>query len=144
MLEYLRKEFILKADNPLFDHWNPEDFTTYALHEDGSAFTAFPAERSAYFLPIIPIPSGEDFGAGHPPAWPTDKLAPATILDQFSSRLEAVIKQVRKDNISGVLAWIAGLILPGYLAGKLAKSFINKGLCQPLYDKQLLSKETEV
>jgi len=67
MKQYLTRNFILRADNPLFDRWHTSDQgrklrLKYAMREDGTPLPIIDTTpRQDYYLPIIPI---ADEGSG--------------------------------------------------------------------------------
>jgi predicted acylesterase/phospholipase RssA len=104
MHTYLRHEFVLAGDNPLFEGWTLADRQDWAMDENGDR-VAVNADTPAgsYFLPIIPTAEPEV----PVPAWPARSYDPATLEAPLRRRLNAVVKTLVSDNAgTGVLPWL--------------------------------------
>lgn len=116
MQSYLRSEFVLAGDNPLFDNWTLAQRQTYAVDGKGRkcSFTADSVpDRNTYFLPVIPYKTVD----GTPPAWPVGAYNPNDLKEPLRERLKAVAGRLALDNVDdghGVKRWfVAMLAVPG-------------------------------
>ncbi len=113
MQDYLRREMILKADNPLFGGWGLGDRQDFACDGLGNriAIDATTAPGS-YYLPILPDKT--EIGPIPVPAWPVGKYNPDTLTPMLTARLDAVGQRAVGDNLHGVLAWLIKMFgVPG-------------------------------
>ena len=137
MLEYLRKRFILRGDNHLFDKWTAELRHDFAVDREGArkAITAA-TPRDQYYLPIIPV---DDSIHAAVPDWPAKALDPNSIRDGLKDRLKAVLGRLREDNLSGfwswLLGWVAAWKIASELADKLVGSFKDELVAAELWPK---------
>jgi hypothetical protein len=101
---YLRDEFVLLKDNPLFEGWTTEQRTVFTVASDPT------------MLPIIPL-VGE---AAMPEAldpWPTGKLNPDTLRDPIEKRFRAVFEQELSGNlVQAALGWLGAHATQRYVA----------------------------
>jgi hypothetical protein len=140
MATYLRRELTLCASNPLFDGWmaNPALVNQYAITKNGDrAPTPVSADRTSYYLPIIPLPD-DNFGV-FLPAWPTNAFDPATLKAPIAARVQAVLAKLREDNLPGTLGWLAQFValdgisdaITNYLITALTKVMTTRKLYTP-------------
>jgi hypothetical protein len=121
MAVYLRREFILRADNPLFDKWPLDMRQGYCLQVNGDRLTApITAETpgASYYLPIIPMPA-DNFGV-QPPTWPQGALDPSTLEGPIADRAEAALGTLRADNAPGFGGWLIASLALGGISNTLA------------------------
>lgn len=140
MAQYLRSELNLSGDNPLFHNWEFYLRADYAMEKDGTRKKIDKnTPTSSYYLPVIPLPP-DNFSVTVPD-WPVNALDPsnsALILGPLKKRLEAVLKQFREDNLSGLLPWLLSLFLIDGVADNLAETFV-KEFTAALKERGLLS-----
>lgn len=112
MQEYLRKEFVLAGDNPLYSDWSDAQRAEWAMDDAGDRIPAGSGISAAdYWLPVIPVMAAVE---PNPPPWPRGALDPATLKAPISKRLHAVLDKLRADNLAGPLPWLVGLLaIPG-------------------------------
>lgn len=113
MQEYLQRELVLKADNPLFDAWTLDQRKDFARDDDFARVDVQAGTpRGSYYLPVIPDRTGD--GPLPVPAWPTGTYDPGTLKPMLTRRLTAVVNRLVADNMTGVLPWlIQVLAVPG-------------------------------
>lgn len=113
MQAYLQREFMLLADNPLFDGWSlgrRKDWARDGDFERVDVEAGTPPKN--YYLPILPDVTGR--GPLPLPAWPKGQYDPDTLTPMLKSRLRAVINKLVDDNLDGVLPWfLKVLAIPG-------------------------------
>jgi hypothetical protein len=140
MAAYLRRELILRGDNPLFDRWSLGMINDDRLGPSGDRLTApvtAATPRASYFLPVIPLPSN-NFGV-FPPAWPNGALDPSGLRQPIEARVKAVLGALRTDNQPGAMGWLISLIAlrgvadvcAGDIVDALTKSLTERGLWPP-------------
>jgi hypothetical protein len=138
---YLRRELILRSDNPLFDRWPPDMVNDYCLRPSGDRLATpvtAATPKSSYFLPVIPLPP-DNFGV-FPPAWPNGALDPSTLRQPIEDRARAVLAALRADNMPGAAGWLISLLALGGIAETIAgdivaaftKSLTERGLWPPV------------
>jgi hypothetical protein len=135
MQAYLQREFMLLADNPLFDGWTLDQRKDWA--RDGN-FDRVDVEAStppkSYYLPILP-----DVTLRGPlplPAWPKGQYDPDTLTPMLKARLRAVIGKLVDDNLTGALPWLLKVLaIPGVvdtvadgIVGDFKKELTGAGL----------------
>ena len=137
MAAYLRRELILRADNPLFSGWMDDDIRDYALTKDGNrAAVGEVVDKTAIYLPVIPMPP-DNFGV-FLPAWPVGALDPSNLKAPLTQRIEALLGHLREDNLQGFWGWLAQLVALGSVAGSVADELVT-GLSATLKTRGLLS-----
>jgi hypothetical protein len=135
MQAYLRTELVLSGANPLFKNWSDDLRADHAVDDSGTRIAIDPSHPEAYLLPILPDVTGD---IAPLPEWPLGALNPSTLQDQIVSRLEAVLKSLRADNLPGILSDAAGLVaIPG-ISHLATTALINK-LTKDLQGAQLLA-----
>lgn len=135
MQAYLRSEFVLAGDNPLFDGWSLGLRADYAMDEKGARVGIDASTpHGSYFLPILPDKTGVIAAM---PAWPVAALDPQTLVKPIENRLEAVFKKLRVDNLEGFVdTAVAALVVPE--ASKLLAAWLVNDLKSGLQQAQLL------
>jgi hypothetical protein len=149
MRQFFETEFVLGAANELFNHWYADGaalaFAKYAQDINGQPFAgATAANRTDYYLPIVPIikadPAGSPWALPAIPDWPVDKIDIPQIADQFEKRIVAVVIKLLQDNLGwgvGLLGQLLVLLVPPIKNN--IKSVVKTGFTQPLYQRQLIS-----
>ncbi len=89
--EFLKDQFALPANNPLFNNWTPDQKTKYAIQE---------ADQT--YLPIIPLVPllGPPNVPPQYPIWPTNTFQPETLQDAIANRVSAVVSTIENKDIS--------------------------------------------
>jgi hypothetical protein len=144
MATYLRRELILRGDNPLFDNWPLPLINDYSLQQDGERLetpVTAATPKASYFLPVIPMPP-DNFNV-LPPAWPTGALNPATLQAPIAARADAVLGALRADNMPGFVGWAIALIVLGGVADTIASDIVA-GLTKTMTDRKLWPAVTSV
>jgi hypothetical protein len=113
MQAYLQREFMLLADNPLFDGWTLDRRKDFAR---GESFERIDVEAGtppkSYYLPILPDVTQR--GPLPLPAWPKGQYNPDTLTPMLKTRLKAVIGKLVDDNLTGVLPLLLKILaVPG-------------------------------
>jgi hypothetical protein len=121
MLAYLKSEFILKADNPLFNNWSDEMRRLHALDSNGKRIVDANALIKPDMLPILPT----DGIVAEMPDWPTGALDLKEVEDGLGDRLDAVIKQLRKDNVPGLFPWAFTLFASDGISSTIAEKLVD-------------------
>ncbi len=135
---YLRKEFVLAGDNPLFDGWQLADRKDWAMDQNGNRIDVRQdTPRNTYFLPVIPDKTGEALLPV--PDWPVGAYKPDDLTPMLRARLKAVIDKLVADNGGGgALPWLIGMFaVPGVVDFVVAK--IVDGFKQELRAAGLLA-----
>jgi hypothetical protein len=122
MAAYLRRELILRGDNELFKNWPAGDIEDYCMDENGGRI-ALPADKAAYYLPLIPMPE-DNFGVTGP-GWPNGALDPASLVDPLKKRAEGVLGVLRSDNIPGFAGWLIALVALGGVSATIANDIVT-------------------
>jgi hypothetical protein len=95
---FLREEFVLGDQNPLFSEWTNEDRVQ------------FRQGASAGFLPIIPL-VGSAGNDAHAEDWPTGALNPETFRAAIEARFRAIFQAELSGDIGkSALAWIGAQV----------------------------------
>jgi hypothetical protein len=135
MQAYLQREFMLKADNPLFNGWTLDQRKDFARDGD---FQRVDVEADtppkSYYLPILPDVT--QVGPLPLPAWPKGQYDPDTLTPMLKTRLKAVIGKLVDDNLDGVLPWLLKVLaIPGVvdtvadgIVGDFKKELTDAGL----------------
>jgi Patatin-like phospholipase len=127
MQTYLRKEFVLAGDNPLFAGWQLGDRRDWALDNAGNRIDVQQdTPGNAYFLPVIPDKTGE--APLLVPDWPVGAFNPADLAPMLKKRLAAVVEKLVADNGGGgALPWLIGVFaVPGvvdFVTSRVVGSF---------------------
>jgi hypothetical protein len=125
MQTYLRKEFVLAGNNPLFDGWQLANRKDWAMDQNGNRIDVQEGTpRDSYFLPVIPDKTGEV----PVPNWPVGAYNPDDLTPMLKTRLNAVIEKLVADNgEGGVLPWLIGMFaVPGvvdFVVSKVVDDF---------------------
>lgn len=139
MATYLRREFLLTADNPVFDGWSFDQRADAAVDVNGDRLAITPqTPPKTYYLPVIPLPP-DNFSI-IPPAWPKGELtadAIQAIHDAIAARADAVVSKLRADNVPGFGPWLLSLFLLGTVSNTIADDVVA-GLKTSLQGRNLL------
>lgn len=138
MQAYLASELVLAGDNPLFDKWSPTQRAQFAVDGAGvkiGATAIDPAKPGAYFLPVLPDVTGADAKL---PDWPLADVNTTGLQYRISSRLDAVLGQLRADNFTGLLAELAALLAVPAVSNLLASTVVAT-LCTELREAGLMA-----
>lgn len=136
MATYLRREFVLRADNPVFKNWSDNQRA-----ESACAFSGYPmpidkaADPGTYWLQVIPLPP-DNFGSVEP-EWPVAELDRDQLLTMIKARANAVLSRLRADNLPGVGPWFLSLVGLPEISKALAEDVVN-GLMAALKKRGLL------
>jgi hypothetical protein len=137
MAAYLRRELILRGDNPLFNNWSLDMINDYSLQENGDRLNTPVTARTpkeTYFLPVIAMPA-DNFNV-RPPTWPNGCLDPSSLQQPMKARAEAVLAALRTDNLPGFAGWLIALVALGGVADTIANDIIA-ALMKTLADRNL-------
>jgi hypothetical protein len=132
---YLRSELVLKGDNKLFNNWTDDQRKDFAVDGQGQRIDPSLNRRAEYYLPIIPDRTEVPF-TDEDPDWPANALDPRPLRGPFKTRVEAVLKKARQQELPGILAWVASEGLINLLAGPIAEAIV-KQLSDDLRKKKL-------
>ncbi len=136
MKTYLECEFLLAGDNPVFNGWSFDQRADFARDKDGNRVMISKTTAAAdYLLPAIPVMPEV---TAPMPDWPAGALDPSSIKDGVKARIEAVIKQLRDDNLPGFGPWLIGLLAVPGIADALASALVQS-FTKELKDKKLWS-----
>jgi hypothetical protein len=122
MAAYLRRQLILRGDNPLFTNWSPGDVADCCTDANGKRI-AVAADKSDYYLPVIPMPP-DNFGVTAP-TWPNGAFDPSQLLGPIEKRTEGVLGKLRADNLPGVAGWLIALIALGGVSKTIASDIVS-------------------
>ena len=114
---YIRDEFVMLKENPLFDGWTAQQRTDFAVASDPT------------MLPIIPL-VGEAAVPESLDPWPKGKLDPETLRDPIEARFRAVFQQELSGNVmQSALGWLGAHTTQRYVADyaiNAMKSYLAK------------------
>ena len=101
---YIRDEFVMLKENPLFDGWTAQQRTDLADASDPT------------MLPIIPLVGAAAVPQSLDP-WPKGKLDPETLRDPIEARFRAVFQQELSGNVmQAALGWLGARTTQRYVA----------------------------
>ncbi|MGH7070574.1 MAG: patatin-like phospholipase family protein [Acetobacteraceae bacterium] len=129
MRVYLERELVLAGDNPLFDGWGLGDRQDWAMGESGDRVGITDAtDAKSYYLPVVPVVRDGAVPMPDVPPWPKGAVNPAALQAPLRQRLDAVLKQVVRDNGGGgLLPWFVGMFaVPGvvdFVVSKVVSEF---------------------
>lgn len=123
MQAYLSSVLILPANNTLFDNWDDGARADFARDKDGNHIDNSGKQRKDYFLPILPDKTNN--GPLAAPDWPKDKYDPDTLTPMLKARLDAVVKKLVSDNLTGPLPWLLDLFVVNGVVDKLVQSLVR-------------------
>lgn len=125
--EFLRNEFVLPRNNPIFaGKWTTTQIEHHLVKDTNPSTKA-----TEEFLPLIPL---VDALRDNPPQlapWPKLSAAPDKLGKQTEARLDALYAAIKKDaGLTGWKAWLAtavgGLAWKSFLRAALRDAFVNK------------------
>lgn len=129
MRVYLERELVLAGDNPLFEGWDLGDRQDWATGESGDRIAITDAtDPKSYYLPVVPVLRDGAVPIPEVPPWPKGAVNPAALKAPLRARLDAVLKQLVRDNGGGgLLPWFVGMFaVPGvvdFVVSKIAGQF---------------------
>ena len=124
MVNYLRQEFLLRADNAVFDGWNFGQRADAActISGDRRAITET-TPHDTYWLPVIPLPA-DNFGVLEP-EWPKVALDRQGLTTMIEARADAVLSKLRADNLPGFGPWFLSLLGLSGVSDTLARDIVK-------------------
>jgi hypothetical protein len=136
MAAYLRREFVLSGDNPVFDGWSFDQRADWCLDANGDRLALTPqTPPKSYYLPVIPLQPA-NLGVAEP-AWPKGALDVSTLRNPIRARADAVLGKLRADNLPGFGPWLLSLLVLGSASDAIADNVVN-GLRASLTKRGLL------
>jgi hypothetical protein len=129
MQAFLRKEFVLHQKNALFDKWSQADRQRWAVDNNGVRVNDI-GGLTDYYLPIIPdltfTANQTDIDAGLP--WSKAQLPAqcrlAASTELLKTRLQAVLDNVRRNKLPGLLGWLLQLAVSGSISQSMADNIV--------------------
>lgn len=124
MVTYLRREFLLPANNPIFAGWTFNERSDCACNVAGDRTAITEATNpNTYWLPIIPLPP-DNFETIEP-EWPKVALDRQQLTEMVEARADAVLSKLRADNLPGIGPWFLSLLGLSSVSDALARDVVK-------------------
>jgi hypothetical protein len=146
MQNYIRGSLALRADNPLFDRWHPEQRARFAVGPQGAPLRINgSAPRCDYYLPVLPDLTATPFAPpdqvplGTDVPWPRAMPALARLRPRLRRRIGRVLREAASEVCPGYAGRTAGWLAAPFAAWGLERALIAE-LMKEMRDSDLFPR----